>query len=142
MDNGRRGWARQSLRPPSRYHSLTPVGPEWDATYLRVPTDNVDHSDPAPPPNGNITISLEVCDFNILGALTVTMTPILFDKYRSSRTLGVRFPFGHSFGAVDEQWPGDAREAYKNWQPNEPSPIVLRSMEMIRLARTRTKPQS
>jgi hypothetical protein len=87
MDNGRRGWARQSLRPPSRYHSLISVGPEWDAIYLGVPTDNVDHSDPAPPPNGNFTISLEMYDFDILGAVTVTMMPILSDKYRSSRAL-------------------------------------------------------
>ena len=103
--------------------------------------------------------------------VTVTMMPILSDKYRSSRTLGVQFPFGHSFGAVDdpemqrrtldaalqllvdapgpetrvdvdEQWPGDAREAYKNWQPDEPSPIVLHSMETIRQARAAAKPQS
>jgi hypothetical protein len=99
------------------------------------------------------------------------MTPILSDKYRSSRTLGVQFPFGHSFGAVadpemqrrtlnaalqllvdapgpetrvdvDEQWPGDAREANKNWQPDEPGLIVLHSMEIIRQARAGTKPQS
>jgi hypothetical protein len=103
--------------------------------------------------------------------VTVTMTPILSDKYRSSRTLGVQFPFGHSFGAVadpemqrrtlnaalqllvdapgpetrvdvDEQWPGDAREANKNWQPDEPGLIVLHSMEIIRQARAGTKPQS
>lgn len=94
------------------------------------------------------------------------MMPILSDKCRSSRTLGVQFPFGHSFGAVndramqrrtldaalqllvntpdtearvdvDEQWPGDVREAYRNWQPDEPSPIVLHSMEMIRQASQR-----
>lgn len=104
--------------------------------------------------------------------VTVTMMPILSDKYRSSRTLGVQFPFGHSFGAVDnsamqrrtldaalqllvnapgpetridvdEQWPGDVREAYKNWQPDEPSPIVQHSMEMIRQARAAAaKPES
>ena len=102
--------------------------------------------------------------------VTVTMMPTLSDKYRSSRTLGVQFPFGHSFGAVgdielqtrtlraalqllaeapapetrvdlDETWPGDARQAYKNWQPDEPSPIVLHSMEMIRQARAAAKQQ-
>jgi len=35
--------------------------------------------------------------------VTVTMMPILSDKYRSSRTLGVQFPFGHSFGAVNDR---------------------------------------
>lgn len=102
--------------------------------------------------------------------VTVTMMPVLSEKYRSSRTLGVQFPFGHSFGRVGdpemqrrtlwaalellvdargpgtrvdvaEQWPGDAREAYKNWQPDEPSPIVLHSMEMIRRAREAAKQQ-
>jgi hypothetical protein len=33
--------------------------------------------------------------------VTVTMMPILSDKYRSSRTLGVQFPFGHSFGVAE-----------------------------------------
>lgn len=102
--------------------------------------------------------------------VTVTMMPVLSDKYRSSRTLGVQFPFGHSFGAVgdselqtgtlraalqllvdatepetrvdlDDVWPGDARQAYKNWQPDEPSPIVQHSMEMIRQARESARQQ-
>ena len=100
--------------------------------------------------------------------VTVTMMPVLSDKFRSSRVLGVEYPFGHSFGAVGdsemqrrtlwaalqllvatprpggrldlaEQWPGDAREAYKNWQPDEPSPIVAHSMAMIKEARAAVK---
>lgn len=100
--------------------------------------------------------------------VTVTMMPVLSDKYRSSRILGIQFPFGHSFGQVAdpemqrrtlwaalellvgapgpmtrvdvaEQWPGDAREAYKHWQPDEPSPIVAHNMEMIRKAREAAK---
>jgi len=97
-------------------------------------------------------------------AVTVTMMPVLAEKYRTSRVLGAEFPFGHSFGAVgdaamqaralraaldllvtatepgarvdvDAVWPGDARQAYKDWQPSEPSPIVAHSIEMIRKAR-------
>lgn len=96
--------------------------------------------------------------------VTVTMMPVLAEKYRSSRILGVEFPFGHSFGSVgdaptqtaileaaldvlasatepetrvdlDLVWPEDRRTAYKNWQPSEPSPIVLKSIEAIRAAR-------
>lgn len=96
--------------------------------------------------------------------VTVTMMPILSEKYRSSRVLGVEFPFGHGFGMVgdeamqhrvlrsaldllvegpgpetrsdlDEVWPEDPREAYKNWQPEEPSPIVAHSIDEIRRAR-------
>ena len=96
--------------------------------------------------------------------VTVTMMPVLSEKYRSSRTLGVEFPFGHSFGRpgdvetqtrvlraalglltdatgpesrVDlaETWPGDPKEAYKNWQPEEPSPIVAHTIDAIRKAR-------
>ena len=103
--------------------------------------------------------------------VTVTMMPVLSEKYRASRILGVQYPFGHSFGAVGdhemqrrtlwaalqllvaaprpggrldltEQWPGDAREAYKNWQPDEPSPIVAHSMELIRKARAAAADQA
>lgn len=96
--------------------------------------------------------------------VTVTMMPVLSEKYRSSRTLGVEFPFGHAFGMVDdaamqtrvlraaldllvdatgpetrvdleEVWPEDRRVAYKSWQPEEPSPIVAHSIDAIRRAR-------
>lgn len=92
------------------------------------------------------------------------MMPVLAEKYRSSRVLGVEYPFGHSFGVVgekamqtralragldllvsatepeirvdiDETWPGDPKQAYKDWQPSEPSPIVKHSLEAIRQAR-------
>ncbi len=103
------------------------------------------------------------------GIPTVTVSmmpvmPVMSDRYRSSRILGVQYPFGHSFGDVGnvemqrrtlwaalqllvaapppgarldlaEQWPGDARAAYKNWQPDEPSPIVAHNMDLIRQAR-------
>jgi hypothetical protein len=96
--------------------------------------------------------------------VTVTMMPVLAEKYRSSRVLAVEFPFGHSFGVVhdaemqtrtlraaldllvtataaetrvdvDEKWPGDPKQAYKDWQPSEPSPIVKHNIEVIRQAR-------
>lgn len=96
--------------------------------------------------------------------VTVTMMPVLAEKYRSSRILGVEFPFGHSFGVVgdatmqtgtlraaldllvsasepetrldlDQTWPGDPKQAYKDWQPSEPSPIVAHNLEAIRQAR-------
>lgn len=96
--------------------------------------------------------------------VTVTMMPELAEKYRTSRVLGVEFPFGHSFGVVgdaemetrtlraaldllvtatssetrvdlDTVWPGDPNQAYKDWQPSEPSPIVKHNLEAIRKAR-------
>lgn len=96
--------------------------------------------------------------------VTVSMMPVMSEKYRSSRTVGVQYPFGHSFGDVGnremqrrtlwaalqmlvaaprpgarldlaERWPGDARAAYKRWQPDEMSPIVAHNMDMIRQAR-------
>jgi hypothetical protein len=96
--------------------------------------------------------------------VTVTMMPDLAEKYRASRVLGVEFPFGHSFGVVgdaemqtrtlrasldllstatepetrvdvDTVWPGDRKQAYKDWQPSEPSPIVKHNLEAIRQAR-------
>lgn len=96
--------------------------------------------------------------------VTVTMMPVMAEKYRASRVLGVQFPFGHAFGEVgnvdmqthtlraalgllasatgpetrvdlDTAWPGDPKQAYKDWQPSEPSPIVAHSLEQIRQAR-------
>jgi len=97
------------------------------------------------------------------------MMPVFSDKYRSSRVLGVEFPFGHSFGMVhdpemqrrtlraalellvsaqepetrvdvEEQWPVEAKEAYKSWQPSEPSPIVAHNIDLIRKARREAAP--
>jgi hypothetical protein len=96
--------------------------------------------------------------------VTITMMPELAEKYRTSRVLGVEFPFGHTFGVVgdaemqsqtlraglellvtattpetrldlDAVWPGDPKQAYKDWQPSEPSPIVKHSIDAIRKAR-------
>ena len=104
--------------------------------------------------------------------VTVSMMPVLSQKHRSSRILGVEFPFGHAFGLatdetmqtrtlraaldllatarapetrvdLDEVWPVDRKEAYRSWQPSEPSPIVARSIEQIRSARrAATEPKS
>lgn len=96
--------------------------------------------------------------------VTVSMMPVFCDKHRSSRTLGVEFPFGHSFGMpgdavmqtatlqaalqllatadapetrvdVATKWPVERKQAYKSWQPSEPSPIVAHTIDQIRAAR-------
>jgi len=96
--------------------------------------------------------------------VTVTMMPELAARYRSSRIVGVEFPYGHSFGIpgaadmqrrvltaaiellttateaetrhdLDEDWPIDRKVAYKAWHPPEPSPIVAHSIEELRTAR-------
>jgi hypothetical protein len=85
--------------------------------------------------------------------VTVTMMPVLAEALRAPRVVGVEFPFGHPFGwpgdrgmqrqvlevalrvlagagafgtrvDVDIAWPQSRREAYRAWQPPEPSPIV------------------
>ena len=85
--------------------------------------------------------------------MVVTMMPAIADERRAPRVVGVEFPFGHPFGMphdgqmrrrvlelalrvlagardfgtrvdVDIEWPVPLREAYKAWQPKEPSPIV------------------
>jgi hypothetical protein len=87
----------------------------------------------------------------------VTMMPALADAVGAPRTVGVEFPFGHPFGwpgardvqrrvlttaltvlagaavpgtrvDVDVVWPQDTREAYRAWQPAEPSPIVAQML--------------
>jgi hypothetical protein len=91
--------------------------------------------------------------------LIVTMMPALAEERRAPRIVGVEFPFGHAFGMphdkamqrrtlelalrvlagaaafgtrvdLDLVWPVPVREAYRAWQPKEPSPIVRRMLEV------------
>jgi hypothetical protein len=93
--------------------------------------------------------------------VVVTMMPDLAEAMITPRILGVEFPFGHPFGLpgdpglqrrvleaalfvlaggavpgtrvdVDVEWPVPVREAYRSWQPAEPSPIVARMIEQTR----------
>jgi hypothetical protein len=88
----------------------------------------------------------------------VTMMPALAEERRAPRIVGVEFPYGHAFGMrgdgamhrrvlelglqvlagasafgtrvdLDVEWPVSLREAYRAWQPKEPSPIVKRMLE-------------
>lgn len=81
------------------------------------------------------------------------MMPDVATELRTSRIVGVEFPFGHPFGMPEDRatqrtvtaaaidlvatatepetrrdldvvWPQDRKTAYKDWQPAEPSPIV------------------
>jgi hypothetical protein len=108
-----------------------------------------------------VPVLARVVEATGIPTVTVSMMPVFSDEYRSSRALGVEFPFGHSFGMVNdaemqrrtlraalellvsarepgtridvaEQWPVDTKEAYKSWQPLEPSPIVAHTIDEIR----------
>jgi hypothetical protein len=88
----------------------------------------------------------------------VTTMPAVADERRAPRIVGVEFPFGHPFGMphdsdmhrrvlelalrvlaggaafgtrvdVDLEWPVPLREAYRSWQPKEPSPVVRKLLE-------------
>ena len=90
--------------------------------------------------------------------VVVTMMPDLAEQRRAPRIVGVEFPFGHAFGMrgdramqrrtlelalhvlagarsfgtrvdLDVEWPIPVREAYREWQPKEPSPIVKKMLE-------------
>lgn len=90
--------------------------------------------------------------------VVVTMMPAVADERRAPRIVGVEFPFGHAFGIphdramqrrvlelalrvlagaaapgtrvdLDLEWPVPLREAYRAWQPKEPSPIVKKMLE-------------
>lgn len=90
--------------------------------------------------------------------VVVTMMPAIAEERRAPRIVGVEFPFGHPFGMpgdrrmqrevletalrvlagaaafgtrvdLDLEWPVPQREAYRAWQPSEPSPIVKRLIE-------------
>jgi D-proline reductase (dithiol) PrdB len=91
----------------------------------------------------------------------VTMMPAVAEERRAPRIVGVEFPFGHPFGMphdwgmqrralelalrvlagavsfgtrvdLDVEWPVPLREAYRSWQPKEPSPIVRKMLEARR----------
>jgi hypothetical protein len=91
--------------------------------------------------------------------VTVTMMPSVAEERRAPRIVGVEFPFGHAFGTphdrvmqrsvlelalrvlagasafgtrvdLDVEWPVPVRDAYRAWQPKEPSPIVKKLLEM------------
>ena len=93
--------------------------------------------------------------------VVVTMMPAVAEERLAPRIVGVEFPFGHAFGMphdramqrgvlelalrvlsgastfgtrvdFDMQWPVALREAYKAWQPKEPSPIVKKLLESMR----------
>ena len=90
--------------------------------------------------------------------VVVTMMPAVAEDRRAPRIVGVEFPFGHAFGMpgdktmqrqvlelalrvlagasgfgtrvdFDVEWPVPLRDAYKSWQPKEPSPIVRQLLE-------------
>jgi D-proline reductase (dithiol) PrdB len=90
--------------------------------------------------------------------VVVTMMPSVAQERRAPRIVGVEFPFGHAFGmpndrmmqrrvlelalrvlagasafgarvVLDVEWPVPLREAYRAWQPKEPSPIVKKILE-------------
>ena len=90
-----------------------------------------------------------------IATVVVTMMPAIAARLLAPRIVGVEFPFGHPFGAphdrrtqrlvldtaltvlagaatpgtrvdVDLAWPQPRGEAYKAWQPPEPSPIVAK----------------
>jgi hypothetical protein len=93
--------------------------------------------------------------------VVVTMMPAVASALEAPRVVGVEFPFGHPFGLpgdrdtqrhvlatalsvlsgarafgtrvdVDIEWPQPLKEAYKAWQPKEPSPIVAMMLERMR----------
>lgn len=93
--------------------------------------------------------------------VVVTMMPDVAEWLLAPRVLGTEFPFGHSFGMaqhadmqrrvleaaltllagatssgarvdLDIEWPVSRGEAYKSWQPAEPSPIVKMMLERSR----------
>jgi hypothetical protein len=90
--------------------------------------------------------------------VVVTMMPETAAALLTPRVVGVEFPFGHTFGMagdrgmqrrvlesaltvlagagrpgirvdVDIEWPQPRGEAYKAWQPKEPSPIVAEMLK-------------
>ena len=94
-----------------------------------------------------------------IATVLVTMMPFFAELAGTPRTLAVEFPFGQTMGhdaaqqmrvvrealgvlatAVtpntiihsNEEWPVPQKEAYKTWQPPEPSPIIAVMASQLR----------
>jgi D-proline reductase (dithiol) PrdB len=88
-----------------------------------------------------------------MSTVLVTIMPFWSERLGIPRTVGVEFPFGHTLGQpgdrntqmavihsalalleeakepgevreLDNVWPQDLDEAKRDWQPEEPSPII------------------
>ena len=96
--------------------------------------------------------------------VVVTPMPEVAAALGTPRIVGVEFPFGHPFGPagdaqmhrrvlltaltvlagaagfgtrvdIDAEWPVPLRDAYRSWQPLEPSPIVRQFLERFKASR-------
>jgi len=96
-----------------------------------------------------------------LTTILTTMMPYWAQRIGAPRTLGVEFPFGHTLGGPhnaaqqmrvirealtvletatrpgeivysEEKWPVPTQQAIKDWQPEEPSPIIRELAPRIR----------
>ena len=96
-----------------------------------------------------------------LATILVTMMPYWAEKVGAPRTLAVEYPFGQTLGQpgdaagqmwvirqalevlvtavtpgtivhTPEIWPVEQKEAYKTWQPPEPSPIIAELAPRLR----------
>src|SRR4030042_3453640 len=99
-----------------------------------------------------------------MSTVLATIMPYWGERLGVPRTVGVEFPFGHTLGRpgdrdtqtgiirsalalleeatepgevreLDYVWPQDFDEAKRDWQPEEPSPIVKVLMERRRAQR-------
>ena len=103
--------------------------------------------------------------------MTVTTMPEVASQLRSSRIVGVEFPFGRVFGTphdeatqlavagaavdllanatkpetrvdLDLEWPMDPKEAYREWQPPVPSPIVQLLIDRLAAGRAAARAEA
>jgi hypothetical protein len=99
----------------------------------------------------NVPVLARLLEAAGFATIMVTMMPYFAELAGTPRTLAVEFPFGQTLGydaaqqmrvvrealevlatAVapntiihsSEEWPIPQKEAYKTWQPSEPSPII------------------
>jgi hypothetical protein len=120
----------------------------------------------------NVPVLARTLEAAGLSTILVTPMPCWAEKIGVPRTLAVEFPFGHTLGqphdtaqqmrvirqalaALEtaetpgtivhspETWPAPQREASKDWQPEEPAPIIQvlapRFREMLKQRRRKKR---
>jgi hypothetical protein len=109
----------------------------------------------------NVPVLARLLEAAGLSTILVTMMPYWAEKVGVPRTLAVEFPFGQTLGQAHdvaqqfrvirqalrvlesadkpgtivhsaETWPVPQKEAYKAWQPVEPSPIIKEMAPRLR----------
>jgi D-proline reductase (dithiol) PrdB len=136
----------------------TTTGPEIVATLREQEVAGVVLAPNCPDCCRNVPVLARHLERAGIPTVLVTMMPDIAERLATPRVIGVEFPFGHAFGPpgnaavqvrvlatavevlsgsprfgtrvdLDIEWPVPVKEAYRAWQPVEPSPLIAQMLK-------------